>query len=79
MVYYSSDGAFDIKQANQALKKCYKPNNYNKFEVFTNEDYDRLAVLDYRRVRYLKKSRCKNHEISFLNEGNEEASDDDVS
>ena len=37
--------------------------------MYTNEDYDRLAVLDYRRVRYLKKSRCKNIEINFLGDG----------
>eukprot|EP00356_Strombidium_inclinatum_P003936 CAMPEP_0170498296 /NCGR_PEP_ID=MMETSP0208-20121228/27384_1 /TAXON_ID=197538 /ORGANISM="Strombidium inclinatum, Strain S3" /LENGTH=141 /DNA_ID=CAMNT_0010775429 /DNA_START=42 /DNA_END=467 /DNA_ORIENTATION=+ len=66
LVYYSSDGAFDIDSANQALKKCYKPHNFNKFEVYTNDDYERLAILDYRRVRYLKKTRCKNYEIKFL-------------
>jgi len=59
MAYYSSSGDFTLLKAHLA-KKVAKEKSPHLYERFTNDDYDNICNLDYRRVRYQRKDFMKN-------------------
>lgn len=56
VIQYSSKDAFGISQAYSAIKEAKDQKNINKnnYEKFTNLDYHKLEMLDFRSIRYKK-------------------------
>ena len=52
---FSSEENFQIEAAYNAIKVAKLPENKASYEKFTNDDYQRLEMLDFRSVRYKKK------------------------
>ena len=55
LVQFSSEENFQIEAAYNAIKVAKLPENKASYEKFTNDDYQRLEMLDFRSVRYKKK------------------------
>ena len=56
MTYFTSTDDFNLMAANEAKKVAKLPENVQKFERFSNEDYKNLKESDLRSVRYHRSS-----------------------
>lgn len=56
MTHYSSTDQFSLMAAHKARELSKQPENINKFEKFTNQDYNDVCQKDFREVRYKKKN-----------------------
>mmetsp|Transcript_35839 Transcript_35839/g.54938 ORF Transcript_35839/g.54938 Transcript_35839/m.54938 type:complete len:136 (+) Transcript_35839:34-441(+) len=67
LIQYSSSDEFNIKGAYEAQKVAKRPENIDKFEKFSNDDFLRLEMTDFRSIRY-KKKMLYDRELEFIEE-----------
>jgi hypothetical protein len=54
VIQFSSDASFSVKAAYTAIQKNEQYGKQLSFEKFTNDDYQKLEMQDFRSIRYKK-------------------------
>ena len=67
VVQFSSEDEFQIEAAYNAIKVAKLPENRSNYEKFTNVDYQRLEMTDFRSVRY-QKQKIYDGEVQIVSE-----------
>eukprot|EP00356_Strombidium_inclinatum_P001606 CAMPEP_0170509440 /NCGR_PEP_ID=MMETSP0208-20121228/65217_1 /TAXON_ID=197538 /ORGANISM="Strombidium inclinatum, Strain S3" /LENGTH=275 /DNA_ID=CAMNT_0010792803 /DNA_START=402 /DNA_END=1229 /DNA_ORIENTATION=- len=67
LIQYSSSDDFNLRNAYEAQKMAKTPENIHMYEKFTNDDFLRLEVTDFRSIRYKKKI-LYDKEVEYIEE-----------
>ena len=70
VVQYQNNNDFSIKEAYNTVNIAKNENSKSSYEFFTNEDYQKLEVLDFRSIRY-KKDVIYNNDIDKISDFDE--------
>lgn len=67
VIHYSSEPSFSFSGALEIVKRIKKSENASQaYEYYTNEDYNKFELVDFRTLRYKSKDNMGGEDVSEL-------------
>ena len=68
VIQYSSEQGFSFQSALETVKRIRKSENAaHSYEYYTNDDYNKFELIDFRTLRYKSKDTTGGEDVSELN------------